>query len=64
MMRERRQIFQWRPWSNDGRSQLATNTLNVTQCPKGRNVVLASRFGAPRISKDGMSMVKEIELKD
>src|SRR5436190_1842177 len=40
------------------------NAVKVTLGPKGRNVVLAKSFGAPRITKDGVSVAKEIELKD
>jgi hypothetical protein len=36
----------------------------VTLGPKGRNVVLDKSFGAPRITKDGVTVAKEIELKD
>ena len=36
----------------------------VTLGPKGRNVVLDKSFGAPRITKDGVSVAKEIELED
>ncbi|MFC2087663.1 chaperonin GroEL [Bacteroidota bacterium] len=41
-----------------------TNTVKVTLGPKGRNVVLEKKFGAPQISKDGVTVAKEIELKD
>ncbi len=40
------------------------NAVKVTLGPKGRNVVLEKSFGAPRITKDGVSVAKEIELKD
>ncbi|MFC3053120.1 chaperonin GroEL [Kordiimonas pumila] len=40
------------------------NAVKVTLGPKGRNVVLDKSFGAPRITKDGVSVAKEIELKD
>ena len=40
------------------------NTVKVTLGPKGRNVVLDKAFGAPRISKDGVTVAKEIELDD
>ncbi len=40
------------------------NAVKVTLGPKGRNVVLDKAFGAPRITKDGVSVAKEIELED
>jgi chaperonin GroEL len=40
------------------------NAVKVTLGPKGRNVVLDKSFGAPRITKDGVTVAKEIELKD
>ncbi|AIL12499.1 molecular chaperone GroEL [Candidatus Paracaedimonas acanthamoebae] len=40
------------------------NAVKVTLGPKGRNVVLSKSFGAPRITKDGVSVAKEIELED
>src|SRR3981189_1738564 len=40
------------------------NAVKVTLGPKGRNVVLDKSFGAPRITKDGRPVVKEIELAD
>jgi chaperonin GroEL len=40
------------------------NAVRVTLGPKGRNVILEKSFGAPRITKDGVSVAKEIELKD
>ena len=40
------------------------NTVKVTLGPKGRNVVLDKSFGAPRITKDGVTVAKEIELED
>jgi chaperonin GroEL len=38
--------------------------VRVTLGPKGRNVVLDKSFGAPRITKDGVTVAKEIELAD
>jgi chaperonin GroEL len=46
-----------------GADQLA-NTVKVTLGPKGRNVVLDRGFGAPTITKDGVTVAKEIELED
>lgn len=46
-----------------GIDQLA-NTVKVTLGPKGRNVVLAKKFGSPLITNDGVTIAKEIELKD
>jgi chaperonin GroEL len=47
----------------EGVDQLA-DTVKVTLGPKGRNVVLEKKFGAPVITKDGVTVAKEIELKD
>jgi chaperonin GroEL len=43
---------------------LLANAVRVTLGPKGRNVVLDKSFGAPRITKDGVTVAKEIELED
>ncbi|MFC0282837.1 chaperonin GroEL [Camelimonas abortus] len=43
---------------------ILANAVKVTLGPKGRNVVLEKSFGAPRITKDGVSVAKEIELAD
>ena len=43
---------------------ILTNAVRVTLGPKGRNVVLDKSFGAPRITKDGVTVAKEIELED
>ena len=40
------------------------NAVKVTLGPKGRNVVLDKKWGAPTITKDGVSVAKEIELED
>src|SRR3546814_5057598 len=40
------------------------DAVKVTLGPKGRNVVIDKSFGAPRITKDGVTVAKEIELKD
>ncbi|HRO77069.1 MAG TPA: TCP-1/cpn60 chaperonin family protein, partial [Crocinitomicaceae bacterium] len=40
------------------------DAVKVTLGPKGRNVVIGKKFGAPHITKDGVSVAKEIELKD
>src|SRR3989339_2244061 len=40
------------------------NAVKVTLGPKGRNVVIDKSFGAPRITKDGVTVAKEIELSD
>lgn len=40
------------------------NTVKVTLGPKGRNVILDKKFGSPAITKDGVTVAKEIELKD
>src|ERR1700758_2062300 len=46
-----------------GVNQLA-DTVKITLGPKGRNVVLEKKFGGPTITKDGVTVAKEIELKD
>ncbi|MQW10201.1 chaperonin GroEL [Sinorhizobium meliloti] len=43
---------------------IMANAVRVTLGPKGRNVVIDKSFGAPRITKDGVSVAKEIELED
>lgn len=54
----------------DARDQLKqgvdelANTVKVTLGPKGRNVILEKKFGAPQITKDGVTVAKEIELED
>ncbi len=45
-------------------ADILANTVKVTLGPKGRNVVLDKGFGAPTITKDGVSVAKEIELED
>src|SRR3970040_122674 len=40
------------------------NTVKVTLGPKGRNVVLEKKFGGPTVTKDGVTVAKEIELED
>ena len=47
----------------DGADALA-NAVKVTLGPKGRNVVLDKKFGAPQVTKDGVTVAKEIELED
>ncbi|TDI58222.1 MAG: molecular chaperone GroEL, partial [Alphaproteobacteria bacterium] len=44
--------------------EILTNAVKVTLGPKGRNVILDKSFGAPRITKDGVTVAKEIELED
>src|ERR1700733_10766789 len=43
---------------------ILNNAVKVTLGPKGRNVVLEKSYGAPRITKDGVTVAKEIELED
>ena len=56
--------------STDARSRLLkginllADTVRITLGPKGRNVVLDKSFGSPRITKDGVTVAKEIDLKD
>jgi chaperonin GroEL len=40
------------------------DAVKVTLGPKGRNVILDKKFGAPTVTKDGVTVAKEIELKD
>ena len=47
----------------EGVDELA-NAVKVTLGPKGRNVVIDKKFGAPNITKDGVTVAKEIELED
>jgi chaperonin GroEL len=57
-------------FSSDARERMLrgvdilANAVRVTLGPKGRNVVLDKSFGAPRITKDGVTVAKEIELED
>jgi chaperonin GroEL len=57
-------------FSSDARDRLLhgvdilNNAVKVTLGPKGRNVILDKSFGAPRITKDGVTVAKEIELED
>src|SRR3954471_16931675 len=57
-------------FSEDARSailngvNILANAVKVTLGPKGRNVVIEKSFGAPNITKDGVSVAKEIELSD
>ncbi|MDB5512368.1 MAG: groL, partial [Enterovirga sp.] len=44
--------------------ELLANAVKVTLGPKGRNVVIEKSYGAPRITKDGVTVAKEIELGD
>jgi len=46
-----------------GIDQLA-DTVKITLGPKGRNVVLANKYGAPLITNDGVTIAKDIELED
>ena len=46
-----------------GVDQLA-NTVKITLGPKGRNVLIEKKFGAPLITNDGVTIAKEIELED
>ncbi|NQU60893.1 MAG: chaperonin GroEL, partial [Rhodospirillales bacterium] len=57
-------------FSTDARTRMLAgvdilaNAVKITLGPKGRNVVLDKAFGAPRITKDGVTVAKEIELAD
>ena len=41
-----------------------SNAVKVTLGPKGRNVVIEKKFGAPTVTKDGVTVAKEVELED
>src|SRR3954451_1123828 len=45
-------------------ARLPARAVKVTLGPKGRNVVIAKSFGAPTVTKDGVTVAKEIELED
>src|SRR5277367_3070207 len=57
-------------FSSDAREKMLrgvdilANAVKVTLGPKGRNVIIDKSFGAPRITKDGVTVAKEIELDD
>ena len=57
-------------FNNDAREQLRkgvdelANAVKVTLGPKGRNVVIDKKFGAPQVTKDGVTVAKEVELED
>ena len=57
-------------YNTEARSGLKTgvdklaNAVKVTLGPKGRNVILEKKFGAPTVTKDGVTVAKEIELED
>ena len=57
-------------YSLDARSSLKAgvdklaNAVKVTLGPKGRNVVIEKKFGAPTVTKDGVTVAKEVELED
>ncbi|MCS7046465.1 MAG: chaperonin GroEL, partial [Gemmataceae bacterium] len=57
-------------FSDDARTRMfrgvnvLANAVKATLGPKGRNAVIEKSFGAPTVTKDGVSVAKEIELKD
>src|SRR5512136_2242049 len=57
-------------FSDDARARMLrgvnilANAVKVTLGPKGRNAVLEKSFGAPTVTKDGVSVAKEIQIKD
>ena len=57
-------------FGNDSRSKMVegvnilANAVKVTLGPKGRNVVIERSFGGPAVTKDGVTVAKEIELQD
>src|SRR6195952_4256487 len=44
--------------------EILNNAVKVTLGPKGRNVIIDKSYGAPRITKDGVTVAKEVELTD
>ena len=56
--------FPTTPATHTARVDNLANAVKVTLGPKGRNVVIEKSFGAPRITKDGVTVAKEIELDD
>lgn len=63
MAKEIKFISDARELLKSGVDQLA-NAVKVTLGPKGRNVVIGKKFGAPQITKDGVTVAKEVELED
>ena len=63
MAKEIKNNIEARDLLKKGVDQLA-NAVKVTLGPKGRNVVIEKKFGAPQITKDGVTVAKEIELED
>ena len=63
MAKEIKYDFEARELMKKGIDALA-NTVKVTLGPKGRNVIIEKKFGAPQITKDGVSVAKEIEFSD
>jgi len=63
MAKEIKYNIEARALLKEGVDQLA-NAVKVTLGPKGRNVVLEKKYGAPVVSKDGVTVAKEIDLKD
>ena len=69
-----KEVSKWLPRKSNSRRKRATRccaaskflaeAVRVTLGPKGRNVVIEKSFGAPRITKDGVTVAKEIELSD
>ena len=66
----RRKMAKLIKFDTEARSKMLTgvntlaNAVKVTLGPKGRNVVMDKSYGAPRTTKDGVSVAKEIELED
>ena len=63
MAKEIRFDIEARDLLKNGVDKLA-NAVKVTLGPKGRNVVIEKKFGAPQITKDGVTVAKEVELED
>ena len=63
MAKEIKYNIEARDLLKNGVDKLA-NAVKVTLGPKGRNVVIEKKFGAPQITKDGVTVAKEVELED
>jgi chaperonin GroEL len=58
------EVLHRRARAHAARRRILAEAVKVTLGPKGRNIVMEKSFGAPRISKDGVTVAKEIELED
>ena len=63
MAKEIKYNMEARDMLKEGVDALA-NAVKVTLGPKGRNVIIDKKFGAPQVTKDGVTVAKEVELED